>query len=102
MLRGVLPLAPRIGEPQIHVFHGMLGQHLHHLAHALAGARSGFLAISEFPVLSSVAAPADRAIGCCHGRTRGVAPRDPFMTRPVYSFPPTAPEAGSVADLWPR
>ena len=41
VLRGVLPLAARIGEAKVHILDGMLAEHLHHLRHAACRGRLG-------------------------------------------------------------
>ena len=41
VLRGVLPLAARIGEAQVDILDGILAEHLHHLRHAVRRGRLG-------------------------------------------------------------
>ena len=50
VLRGMLPLAAWIGESEVHVFHGIIAEHLEHLGHVVArtwciAAAAGFFAI---------------------------------------------------------
>ena len=69
VLRGVLPLAARIGEPQVHVFHGVLLEHLQHFAHAAGGAcrLSRHILLSR-PLTSCQEAGATRAVRAGHER----------------------------------
>ena len=93
VLRGVLPLAARIGEPQVHVFHGMLGEHLQHLANAAVRACRPSSHV-WFPRPVSIGAPAipSEAGANCMG---------PHHATPSRSGPSTrfrhGPEAGFVA-----
>ena len=86
VLRGVLPLAARIGEPQVHIFHGMLGEHLQHFTDA-AG-RACRLSRHEWysPSLWS--------------KLMGAAPCDPSGRRPSTRFR-QGPKAGFVR-VWLR
>ncbi len=92
VLRGVLPLAAWIGEAEVHIFHRMLGEHLHHLGNAAAAAGRR-LSRHTCCSPSSVLIAARSGAGC------GVQPAAAggwartaraLMGRSLYSFPPRA------------